>query len=90
MWRSGGGRRVLGLPAVTLAGAVGAVLMIALLVMLVANETLNGVYGPTRAISLYATGGVLLAGLLWYVGAKIVNRRRGIDLALAFKEIPPE
>jgi amino acid transporter len=90
VWRSGGGRRVFGVPAVAVAGAAGAVLLVGLLAMLVANETLNSVYGPTRALSLYATGGVLVAGLLWYFGAQIVNRRRGIDLSLAFKEIPPE
>jgi hypothetical protein len=64
--------------------------MVGLLVLLIANPTLNSVYGPTRALSLYATGGVLVVGALWYAGARLVNRRRGIDLSLAFKEIPPE
>jgi hypothetical protein len=90
VWRSAGARRLFGVPAVAVAGAVGAVLMVGLLVLLIANPTLNSVYGPTRALSLYATGGVLVVGALWYAGARLVNRRRGIDLSLAFKEIPPE
>jgi amino acid transporter len=90
VWRSGGARRVLGLPAVTAAGAAGAVFLLALLVLLVVNPTLNSVYGPTRAISLWVTGGVLVVGALWYAGARVVNQRRGIDLSLAYKEIPPE
>ena len=30
------------------------------------------------------------AGILWYIGALLYNRRRGVNLNLAYKEIPPE
>jgi amino acid transporter len=90
VWRSAGARRILGVPTVALAGGVGAVLMIGLIVLMVTNSTLVNVYGATHRLSLYVTCGVLVAGALWYAGAWAVNRRRGIDLSLAYKEIPPE
>jgi len=34
--------------------------------------------------------GTLLIGVLTYVLSKVINKRRGIDIDLAFKEIPPE
>jgi APA family basic amino acid/polyamine antiporter len=33
---------------------------------------------------------VLAAGILWYVGNRIYRRRRGVDVSLAFREIPVE
>jgi hypothetical protein len=34
--------------------------------------------------------GVVAAGILWYIGAYLFNKRRGINLNLAYKEVPPE
>lgn len=34
--------------------------------------------------------GVVAAGAMWYVGALLYNQRRGVNLNLACKEIPPE
>jgi hypothetical protein len=34
--------------------------------------------------------GVILAGAIWYVGALLYNRRRGVELGLVYREIPPE
>jgi len=34
--------------------------------------------------------GVVVVGILWYVGAYILNRSQGVDLSLAYREIPPE
>jgi amino acid transporter len=90
VWRSAGAKRLFGVPTVALAGSLGAVLMIALIVLMTTNKTLVNVYGSTHHLSLYVTGGVLVAGALWYSGAWFVNRRRGIDLSLAYKGIPPE
>jgi hypothetical protein len=34
--------------------------------------------------------GVIVVGVLWYIGAYLVNRSRGVDLSLSYREIPPE
>ncbi|MDG7013270.1 MAG: APC family permease [Nitrososphaerota archaeon] len=50
---------------------------------------------PELEVSLGYNGlgiifGVALAGLLWYFGFKWYQKKRGIDIGLAYKEIPPE
>ncbi len=90
VWQSAGGRRVLGVPAVTLAGLGGVVVLGGMMVMFVFNDTLNGAFGVTRDISLIVMSTVVIAGILWYVGARLFNRSRGFDVSLAYREIPPE
>jgi hypothetical protein len=34
--------------------------------------------------------GVVVVGILWYLGAYFLNRNQGIDLGLTYREIPPE
>jgi hypothetical protein len=34
--------------------------------------------------------GVIVVGAVWYATTWALNRRRGVDLALAYREIPPE
>ncbi|MEO5939295.1 MAG: hypothetical protein ABIZ72_00245, partial [Candidatus Limnocylindrales bacterium] len=90
VWQSAGGRRVLGIPAVTLAGLGGVVVLGGMMVMFVFNDTLNGAFGVTRDISLIVMSSVVVAGILWYIGARLFNRSRGFDVSLAYREIPPE
>ncbi len=90
VWRSAGGRRVLGVPTVTLAGLGGVVVLGTIMVMFVTNQTLNGAFGVTRDISLIVMGTVVGLGILWYIGARMYNRSRGFDISLAYREIPPE
>lgn len=33
---------------------------------------------------------IILGSYFWYVGTKAYHAKRGIDITLAFKEIPPE
>jgi hypothetical protein len=35
-------------------------------------------------------GTVIGLGVLWYIAAYFYNRSRGIDVSLAYAEIPPE
>ena len=44
----------------------------------------------TAHLSVEFMAGVVAAGVLWYLGALLYNRRRGVNLNLAYKEIPPE
>jgi amino acid transporter len=90
IWESGGGRRIGGIPAVTLAGIGGVIALGGLMLLFIFDDTVNATFAVTRAISLRFMIGVVVVGAIWYVGAWFVNRNKGIDLALAYREIPPE
>jgi amino acid transporter len=90
VWESSGARRVLGVPAVTLAGLGGVVALGGLLGLFLFNSTINSTFAVTRTLSLGFMGGVIAIGALWYAVAYAIQRRRGVDLGLAYKEIPPE
>ena len=90
IWEGGGGRRILGVPAVTLAGIGGVIALGGLMIMFIANDTVNATFAVTRGISLKFMIGVVVVGAIWYAVAWAVNKRRGVDLALAYREIPPE
>jgi amino acid transporter len=90
VWEAAGGRRILGVPAVALAGAGGVLTLGALMVLFLANHSISSTFAVTAHLSVEFMLGVVGAGVLWYIGAYLVNRRRGINLNLAFKEIPPE
>jgi amino acid transporter len=89
-WENAGGRRVLGIPRITLAGIGGAASLLALMLLFIFNDTVNGAFAVTRRLSLYFMIGVVVVGLIWYLGAVVYNRNRGIDLSLTYGEIPPE
>jgi amino acid transporter len=90
VWQSAGGRRLLGVPTVTLAGLGGVVVLGGMMIMFVFNDTLNGAFGVTRDISLIVMSSVVIIGIVWYIGARMFNKSRGIDVSLAYREIPPE
>jgi amino acid transporter len=90
VWESAGGRRLLGVPAVMLAGIGGVIALGALLLLFIFNKTISAQFAVTAHLSVEFMLGVVIAGALWYIGAYLVNRRRGINLNLAYKEIPPE
>jgi amino acid transporter len=90
IWESAGGRRILGVPVVALAGAGGVVFLGALMVAFIVNDTLNSTFAATRTLSVWFMVGVVISGFVWYLAARLVNRRRGVDLSLAYREIPPE
>ena len=90
IWEGGGGRRILGVPAVTLAGIGGVIALGGLMIMFIFNDTVNATFAVTRGISLKFMIGVIVVGAIWYAAAWALNKRRGVDLALAYREIPPE
>ena len=90
LWESAGGRRILGVPAVALAGAGGAIALGALLILFIFNKSISAQFAVTAHLSIEFMVGVVVVGILWYIGAYLVNKRRGINLNLAYKEIPPE
>jgi amino acid transporter len=90
VWEAGGGHRILGVPSVTLAGIGGVIVLGSLMAMFIANSTINATFGVTKQLSLIFMIGVVLAGAVWYIAAYLLNRMRGVDLALTYREIPPE
>jgi amino acid transporter len=90
IWEAAGGRRLFGIPTVVLAGAGGVISLGALLVLFIFNKSVSTEFAVTAHLSVEFMLGVVAAGVLWYVGALLYNRRRGVNLNLAYKEIPPE
>ncbi len=90
IWESGGARRIGGIPAVTLAGIGGVIALGGLMLLFIFDDTINSTFAVTRAISLRFMIGVVVVGAVWYVVAWAVNRNKGVDLSLAYREIPPE
>src|SRR2546429_36701 len=89
-WESAGGRRLFGIPTVTLAGIGGVLVLGAFLYEFLFNSVVNATFAVTRQISLIFMIGVPILGIIWYAAAYYINKSRGIDLALAYKELPPE
>lgn len=90
VWQGGGGRRIFGVPAVTLAGTGGVLALGGLLVMFIANGSINATFAVTRRLSLSFMLGVVVVGAIWYAATWAINRSKGVDLALSYREIPPE
>jgi amino acid transporter len=90
LWQSAGGRRLFGVPTITLAGIGGVVVLGYMMFLFVTNSTLNADFAVTRDISLAVMATVVGLGVLWYIGAYLYNRSRGVDVTLAYAEIPPE
>ena len=90
VWESAGGRRFLGIPTVAIAGAGGVLALGGLMVMFIFNKSISTEFAVTAHLSVEFMLGVIAAGILWYIGALIYNRQRGVNMNLAYKEIPPE
>ena len=90
VWESAGGHRILGIPTVTLAGIGGVIVLGTLMLMFIFNSTINSTFGVTARLSLSFMIGVIVIGIIWYVVAFFVNRSQGVDVSLAYREIPPE
>ena len=68
----------------TLAGLGGVVALGGLMVMFIANKTVNATFAATRGLSLKFMIGVVVVGAVWYA-RRALNKRRGVDLSLAFR-----
>jgi amino acid transporter len=90
VWEKGGGHRILGIPSVALAGAGGVVVLGGLLLLFLFNASVNATFAATRTLSLSFMIGVVVVGIVWYAVAFVLNRSQGVDVGLAYREIPPE
>jgi len=89
-WESAGGRRLFGIPTVTLAGIGGVIVLGAFVYEFLFNPTINATFAVTRQLSLIFMISVPIIGAIWYAVAYYLNKQRGVDLALAYRELPPE
>jgi amino acid transporter len=79
-------RRLLGVPVVTLAGLLGAGMSFAMVIAGLSTKEL-GLANTTARVLL---GGAFASGIVIFYGWRALQARRGIDLRLAFRELPPD
>jgi amino acid transporter len=77
---------VLGIPAISVVGAIGLAFNLYLIYLFL---TVAGLFANTGA-GLLVVGGSYLLVVVWYLARWLYLRGRGVRLALAFAEIPPE
>ena len=80
-------RKIGGVPVLVLFG-VGNLVLFSL--VLYSAFKLPAFSGPTGTDAVLFVVGIYLAGLLVYLAARAIQRRRGIDIDLAYREIPPD
>ncbi len=80
-------RKILGIPVITLLG-VGNLILFTLI--LIASFDTPAFSGPTGNRAIAFVVGIYVVGFLLYFVSRAVQRRRGVDLDLLYKEIPPE
>jgi amino acid transporter len=90
VWESGGGRRIFGIPAVAVAGAGGVIALGVLMGEFIFNSSISATFAVTRHLSLEFMTGAVVLGAIWYAVAWRLNARKGVNLGLAYREIPPE
>jgi len=86
------GLRVAGLPAMAVLGALGAAFFLGVIVALWVDPVAAGPLVSAEGVKLefWVVLALLVLGAVWYVGAKSYRRSQGIDIELAFKQIPVE
>jgi APA family basic amino acid/polyamine antiporter len=76
---------IAGIPLISIIG----IFQIVTLGWLVYMFATNAAYGANTTMSLIAVVGVFVAGFVIYYASVLYNKRRGIDVSLAFRELPP-
>jgi hypothetical protein len=75
---------------VALAGAGGVIALGVLMGEFIFNSSISATFAVTRHLSLEFMVGAVVLGAIWYAVAWRVNARKGVNLGLAYREIPPE
>lgn len=79
-------KRIGGLPTLTLVGLVALAVYILFFYPLATNDTL----GANSNTGWWATAIIAAIGVFIYPISYLINKSRGVDLGVAFKELPPE
>jgi basic amino acid/polyamine antiporter, APA family len=80
-------RRIAGVPVITIVG-VGNLILYTL--SLIGVFKFPAFTGPTGTSAVLFVVGIYVVGVVIYLGAQAVQRARGVDLNLLYREIPPE
>lgn len=80
-------RRLAGVPVITLLGT-GNLILFSL--VLYSAFKLPAFSGPTGSGAVLFVIGIYVSGALIYLAARAIQKRRGIDLDMIYKEIPPD
>lgn len=83
-------RRIGPIPVMSLIGICGAASVIGMDVVVGLNPGYAGIPTNLTTISLLILGSFFVAGVIFFLVAKELRKRRGLMLELAYKEIPPE
>lgn len=84
--------RVFGLPMMSVTGALAAAFLLTVLVMLWNDVNAAGPLVTSDGVrgEFWLILAVVVFGVAWYLGMKAYRKRQGIDISLAFKQIPIE
>jgi amino acid transporter len=78
--------KILGLPSISFSGLLGMISLGVVMYYLVNDPSVSGI--SVQGILFVST--IYLTGIVIYFAVKNYRKREGIDISLAFKEIPPE
>ncbi len=83
---------VAGVPLMAISGVVSALFLAAMIYLLWNDPIAAGPLFSSGDVSreFWIVVGIVVFGTVWYIGTKIYRRRQGIDLDLAFRQIPIE
>jgi amino acid transporter len=81
-------KRIAGVPAMSIAGFFGTIAILVVFYELFASPVVGVSSGSI--VSSFIVVLVYLFGFALYYGAKMYNKKQGIDLGFVFREIPPE
>lgn len=84
--------KLLGIPVMPVAGAISAVFMAAMFVLLWRDPIAAGalIHPSKMPVEAWVTLAAIVLGAAWYIGVRRYRRRQGIDISLAFQQIPIE
>jgi amino acid transporter len=83
--------RIAGVPLMSVAGALATAFFVVAFVLLWRDDNAAGpLLGHAHRTELWIVVGTLVVGAAWYAGNKVYRRRQGVDVELAFKQIPIE
>jgi amino acid transporter len=84
--------KLAGIPIMPVAGAISAVFFAVMFVLLWRDPTAAGaLINPSKMpVEAWITLGALVLGTAWYIGVRRYRKRQGIDISLAFQQIPIE
>jgi divalent metal cation (Fe/Co/Zn/Cd) transporter len=74
------------------AGAISAVFMAAMFVLLWRDPIAAGalIHPSKMPVEAWVTLAAIVLGAAWYIGVRRYRKRQGIDISLAFQQIPIE